>query len=638
MTNFPNIPEDSTLEIYIKRDGNAFLVVFPPNSIEESAGSRAVSKKGTPNVFPSAVHDMGKVDVKEFSHKGIRSAIAKHLMDQGYYSDSHSHGMLLSPKELTFRNNQKILRDQSPTLHYMQGGELPVSHKNYTKIPYSKLSPDSQKVHQLAVSNELRNLDHSKFLKVGDTVENSNARYNEIHQDEDHSNAAMYSSDHPTKYWDHARKDINWNTRSGKKVFDKKHAPAPFIPHAGHLIGLHDEGAHHQASESTDRWMGRQPNIKKMDSRGLPIYNHGRPTGEYTFDIEKHLAGKRAYKFEERSQLARAHARLNPEAKSLLNSWYKRHAPEFHPNAGPVTNMVESVISPKDREISMNNAIQAAVALLESQSLNEVQGKHQKAFAAALRQHELGKKVKDYNAECSTAVCGDGHGNKSSYKLDDPEIESVSYVHDNTGPSAKRTKNEHRVNIVRRGNGSESMRGVHGNGKDPKSALDNAYSAFKSLPGVKESLFDTESQEVIEEEQGYIQEDTDIVLEGFLFEEGTHVGEHVGFRYRSAHPEGRIAKIVRDVLGKIKKVFIRPDKKDRHPGEGAEVSRRAGKFHAIAEEKNDEGALKYVKKIDDKWALVSDHTGKPLKYFDDKPTREEADKALRTVEFFKNSK
>lgn len=48
------------------------------------------------------------------------------------------------------------------------------------------------------------------------------------------------------------------------------------------------------------------------------------------------------------------------------------------------------------------------------------------------------------------------------------------------------------------------------------------------------------------------------------------------------------------------------------------------------------GAEKYVKQVDGKWALVSRHTGRPLKYFDHKPDREEAAKALRTVEYFKH--
>jgi len=49
------------------------------------------------------------------------------------------------------------------------------------------------------------------------------------------------------------------------------------------------------------------------------------------------------------------------------------------------------------------------------------------------------------------------------------------------------------------------------------------------------------------------------------------------------------------------------------------------------------GAEKYVKQVDGKWALVSRHTGRPLKYFQSKPSREEADKALRAVEYFKHS-
>lgn len=60
-------------------------------------------------------------------------------------------------------------------------------------------------------------------------------------------------------------------------------------------------------------------------------------------------------------------------------------------------------------------------------------------------------------------------------------------------------------------------------------------------------------------------------------------------------------------------------------------------------EAEDEGALKYVKQMKDpsdgkeKWALYSIHSGKALKYFDHKPSKEEADKALRTVEFFKHN-
>lgn len=52
---------------------------------------------------------------------------------------------------------------------------------------------------------------------------------------------------------------------------------------------------------------------------------------------------------------------------------------------------------------------------------------------------------------------------------------------------------------------------------------------------------------------------------------------------------------------------------------------------------SDEGALKYVKQVNGKWALVSRHTGRPLKYFDSKPSREEAGHALKNVEYFKHS-
>lgn len=52
---------------------------------------------------------------------------------------------------------------------------------------------------------------------------------------------------------------------------------------------------------------------------------------------------------------------------------------------------------------------------------------------------------------------------------------------------------------------------------------------------------------------------------------------------------------------------------------------------------NSEGALKYVKKEGDNWYLVSKYTGKHLRDFGStKPSREEADKALRTIEFFKH--
>ena len=50
-----------------------------------------------------------------------------------------------------------------------------------------------------------------------------------------------------------------------------------------------------------------------------------------------------------------------------------------------------------------------------------------------------------------------------------------------------------------------------------------------------------------------------------------------------------------------------------------------------------EGALKYVKKDGDNWFLVSKYTGKHLRDFGStKPSREEADKALRAIEYFKH--
>lgn len=66
-----------------------------------------------------------------------------------------------------------------------------------------------------------------------------------------------------------------------------------------------------------------------------------------------------------------------------------------------------------------------------------------------------------------------------------------------------------------------------------------------------------------------------------------------------------------------------------------EHSSPAGKEVPGAE--GSEGALKYVKQVNGKWALVSRHTGRPLKYFESKPSRQEAGEALRHVEYFKHS-
>ena len=66
-----------------------------------------------------------------------------------------------------------------------------------------------------------------------------------------------------------------------------------------------------------------------------------------------------------------------------------------------------------------------------------------------------------------------------------------------------------------------------------------------------------------------------------------------------------------------------------------EHSTPAGKEVPGAE--GNEGALKYVKQVNGKWALVSRHTGRPLKYFESKPSKETADSALRAVEFYKHS-
>lgn len=179
---------------------------------------------------------------------------------------------------------------------------------------------------------------------------------------------------------------------------------------------------------------------------------------------------------------------------------------------------------------------------------------------------------------------------------------------------------------------------------------------------------------------------TCFMMEWTLSEEEAHVGEHVGFRYRSAHPDGHIARLEKDENGKVKRVWIKPDAKDKHAGERAEVPRKVGKFHAISEgfvdalnnlllEYNesmdaelpetlalairelggridevkatpagkevrgavsDEGALKYVKKVGDKWALVSRKTGRPLKYFDKQPSEEAANKALGAIKFFQH--
>lgn len=59
------------------------------------------------------------------------------------------------------------------------------------------------------------------------------------------------------------------------------------------------------------------------------------------------------------------------------------------------------------------------------------------------------------------------------------------------------------------------------------------------------------------------------------------VGKHVAFKYRSAHPHGRVTGIKKQ--GKTRATtlfFIQPDAKDHHAGEPAKVVRHGDKIHA----------------------------------------------------------
>ena len=43
-----------------------------------------------------------------------------------------------------------------------------------------------------------------------------------------------------------------------------------------------------------------------------------------------------------------------------------------------------------------------------------------------------------------------------------------------------------------------------------------------------------------------------------------------------------------------------------------------------------------LKKVDGRWALVSDINGKPLQYWDHKPSEEEVNKVERRIQYFKH--
>lgn len=108
-----------------------------------------------------------------------------------------------------------------------------------------------------------------------------------------------------------------------------------------------------------------------------------------------------------------------------------------------------------------------------------------------------------------------------------------------------------------------------------------------------------------------------------------HVIDEDGYRIK-AYGDKTLAQAHIDYKGKFRKWHV----KDSKTGEISE-STPAGKEVPGAE--GSEGALKYVKQVNGKWALVSRHTGRPLKYFSSKPSREEAGEALRHVEYFKHS-
>jgi len=62
---------------------------------------------------------------------------------------------------------------------------------------------------------------------------------------------------------------------------------------------------------------------------------------------------------------------------------------------------------------------------------------------------------------------------------------------------------------------------------------------------------------------------------------GVRRGQHVGFTYRSARPQGVITGIAkRGTTRATTEYSIRPDAKYRHTGEGSTVPRHGNKFHS----------------------------------------------------------
>lgn len=57
------------------------------------------------------------------------------------------------------------------------------------------------------------------------------------------------------------------------------------------------------------------------------------------------------------------------------------------------------------------------------------------------------------------------------------------------------------------------------------------------------------------------------------------VGKEVAFRYRSAHPHGKVTGVAKQGKTKDTTMFnVMPDAKDRHPGEKLPVHRRGNKL------------------------------------------------------------
>lgn len=241
-----------------------------------SEGGKAY-RPGEEDILDGNLHKIiGKFTPSSYDHDTIAKEFHHHLFKHGYYMHTHSHPLVMSPKDQKFKSEFKKRIARTDRGKKMSEHELP----HHDGSPTREAMPGKSVM----------------------------GRY-----------VGLWSTRGSTKVYDKSAKDLGAEPIKGAT---KDH----------HVSIINDKEVKHAASGEMNRWFLRAGEIRKIPKSGLVS-----PSGKkYGSDIHSYVADKKHNKPKHyrnvHDYFNETNTTASQEDKDKTLRWIKRNHPDFHPD------------------------------------------------------------------------------------------------------------------------------------------------------------------------------------------------------------------------------------------------------------------------------------------------------------------